>query len=377
MKDYRICVLPGDGEGPSTLSAATRVLDALASRFGFSCSYEEAQIGGCAIDAAGTALPSRTVDICRRSDAVLFATVGGPRWDADEKTGVLSPEQGLLELFQDLGLFCNLRPVTVLAPLMDASPLKRELVQDVDFILVRELTGGIYYGPRKRRANISGAGGFDIRGNKLSGQQAFDTMFYREYEIERIVRRAFDLARSRKGKLLSVDKADVLDTSRLWREVAHRVSGAYPDVELTDMLVEDAAMRIVTAPADIDVIVTENLFGDILAGETAAIAGFPGVLASALLGGATPLFEPAHDTRSGIGGHGCVGPMAMLVAVELMLRFALDRRSAADALNRALTSVLERGYRTSDTVQPSTDRYDVFGAEKIGDLVIERIEEGV
>ncbi len=320
-----IVTLPGDGIGPEVLVSALAVLAEVAPDL----TYEEHLIGGAAIDATGTALPDATVHACRNADGVLLAAVGGPKWDTTDPDKP-RPEQGLLGLRQDLGLFANLRPVRPLPALYDASPLKREVIERTDLLVVRELTGGIYFGDKGR-----------------ADGRAYDVCAYTEAEIERITRTAFQAARSR---VTSVDKANVLETSRLWREVVMRVhSDEFPNVELEHVLVDNAAMRLVSAPRHFDVILTENMFGDILSDEAAMLTGSIGLLPSASLGADGPgVFEPVHGSAPDIVGQGIANPLAMILSAAMLLRHGLDREEPAARIESAVDRALEAGLRTGD-----------------------------
>ena len=322
----RVVLLPGDGIGPEILGAATEVLDAVAPDL----AYEEHVFGGASIDAHGTALSDEVLEACRGADAVLLAAVGGPQWDTTDPS-VPRPEQGLLGLRKGLGLFANLRPVRPVPALYDASPLKPERIEGTDLLVVRELTGGIYFGASGRQ-----------------GDSAFDTCTYSASEIERIARVAF---RSARRGVTSVDKANVLESSRLWREVVTRVHAEeFPDVALDHLLVDNAAMQLVSRPADFDVIVTENLFGDILSDEAAMLSGSIGMLPSASLGeeGTPGLFEPVHGSAPDIAGRGIANPLAMILSAALMLRHGLQREDAAAAVESAVDRALAAGLRTAD-----------------------------
>lgn len=363
-ESYRICLLPGDGIGSEIIAEGVKVLDAIAKKYGVAFSYDERLIGGCAIDAAGTALPDETVAAARAADAVLLAAVGGPRWDTTDPKQA-RPEQGLLGIRKALGLYANLRPVRLLDPLAAASPLKHDVVTGVDLVIVRELTGGLYFGARDRLYHEEGCGA-----NGAAGQRAFDTLEYREYEIERIVRHAFEMAGRRRGRVHSIDKANVLETSRLWREVAHRVAADYPDIELIDMLVDNAAMQLVSAPTQFDVVVTENMFGDILSDEAAMLTGSLGMLASASLGDGTALYEPSHGSAPDIAGRGIANPLAQILSVEMMLRHSFSMHDAADDVERAVSAVLAAGWRTADIKDAETPSDRIVGTSTMGDLVV-------
>jgi 3-isopropylmalate dehydrogenase len=319
----RVVVLPGDGIGPEIMASARELLDALG---GFE--VEEQLVGGASIDAHGTALADEVLDACRASDAVLLAAVGGPKWDTTDP-GAPRPEQGLLALRKELGLFANLRPVRPSPALLDASPLKRERIEGTDLLVVRELTGGIYFGERGRRDGT-----------------AFDTCVYSADEIERIAEVGFRFARR---KVTSVDKANILETSRLWREHVGKVAERNPQVELEHLLVDNAAMQLVSRPAEFDVILTENMFGDILSDEAAMLTGSIGMLPSASVGAGGPgLFEPVHGSAPDIAGTGKANPLAMFGSVAMMLRYGLDREDEASAVESALDRALEGGLRTPD-----------------------------
>jgi len=333
----RIVLLPGDGIGPEIVAAARRLLEALGE-----FDFDERRMGGCSIDAHGVALTDEVLDACRHSDAVLLGAVGGPKWDTTDPDAP-RPEQGLLGLRKGMGLYANLRPVRPSPALVGASPLREERIAGTDLLVVRELTGGIYFGDSGR-----------------AGDTAHDTCEYSVAEIERIARTGFEAARrraeggGREGRVTSVDKANVLETSRLWREVVTGLASDYPDVELDHLLVDNAAMQLVSRPADFDVIVTENLFGDILSDESAMLTGSLGMLPSASLGeeGAPGLFEPVHGSAPDIAGQGVANPLATFLSAALMLRHGLDRPEPAERIEAAVDAVLERGLRTPDLAGP-------------------------
>ncbi len=340
----RIVVLPGDGIGPEIVAAARQVLDALCE-----FAYDERPMGGCSIDEHGTALTDEVLDACRSADAVLLGAVGGPKWDTTDPDAP-RPEQGLLGLRKGMGLYANLRPVRPSPALVGASPLREERIAGTDLLVVRELTGGIYFGDSGR-----------------AGDVAHDTCEYSVEEIERIARIAFDAARRRAGdgarrpKVTSVDKANVLETSRLWREVVNGVAAEYAEVELEHLLVDNAAMQLVSRPADFDVVLAENLFGDILSDEAAMLTGSLGMLPSASLGpeGAPGLFEPVHGSAPDIAGKGIANPLATFLSAAMMLRHGLGRAEDAARIEAAVDAVLERGLRTADlasgtVIQPPT-----------------------
>jgi len=362
----RILVLPGDGIGPEVVAQGRLVLEACARRFGFALSFTEAVVGGAAIDAFHTALPDGAMHQAQSSDAVLLGAVGGPRWDDPRAT--VRPEQALLRLRKELGLFANLRPVRVFPELLDAAPLKADILRDVDLVVVRELTGGIYFGqPSEQRQGSA-------------GREAVDTLFYTEPEIARLLRAAFDLARQRRKKLTSVDKANILASSRLWREIAHEIKREYPDVTYEDVLVDAMAMHLLRRPRDFDVIATENMFGDILTDEASMLAGSMGLLPSASIGAAQNslghprgLYEPIHGSAPDIAGQNAANPLATILSAALLLRYSLGQAPAADAVEAAVAQVLRDGYRTPDIVQPGTRR---VGCREMGAAVVERVQRG-
>lgn len=358
---YEICVLPGDGIGPEIMRVALDVLHAVGRKYDIEFTCTEALIGGCAIDACGNALPEATLELARRADAVLLGAVGGPRWDTVDPDKP-RPEDGLLGIRKELGLYANLRPVHVYDALVDASPLKPEAVRGCDILIVRELTGGLYFG---EHATVETA----------AGMHAHDVMQYDEYEIERIARQAFDAAAKRRGKVTSVDKANVLDTGRLWRKVVHRVAVDYPDVELVDMLVDNCAMQLVMNPGQFDVILTENTFGDILSDEASVLAGSLGLLASASLGDGTSLFEPCHGSAPDIAGKNIANPLAQVLSAAMMLAHGLGLDEAAPDVRRAVDCVLARGWRTADIAQEATDAGHVLGTTEMGEKIVACIEE--
>ena len=348
-----IAVLPGDGIGPEVVAEARRILAVVADRFGHAFTLREALIGGAAIDATGSALPEETLEVCRAADAVLLGAVGGPKWD--DPRGKVRPEQGLLAIRKGLGLYANLRPVAVTPKLFHASPLRAELLAGVDMVVVRELTGGIYFGEKRREAD-----------------RASDLCVYTVDEIERIVRTAARIARGRRKKLTSVDKANVLETSRLWREVTERVmKQEFPDVALSHMLVDACAMHLIRRPADFDVIVTENMFGDILTDEASMLAGSMGMLPSASLGdGKRGLYEPIHGSAPDIAGKGVANPYATILSVAMLLRHSLELETEAHAIEVAVTRSIDRGVLTGDLAPAGTKAATTQAA---GDAVLEAL----
>jgi 3-isopropylmalate dehydrogenase len=330
-----IVLLPGDGIGPEVVSAAVRVLDAAADRAGRRFAYTQHLIGGCAIDRHGTALPQEALAACQAADAVLLGAVGGPKWD--NPGAPVRPEQGLLALRKAMRVFANLRPVAVHPDLAGASPLKPERLLGVDLLFVRELTGGLYFGQPKGRDVVDGR------------RRAVDTLEYYDYEIERVVELSFRLARERRKKLTVVDKANVLESSRLWRQVAGEVAGRYPDVSLDYLLVDTAAMRLVASPAQFDVVVTENMFGDILTDEASVLAGSMGMLPSASLGHGGPgLYEPIHGSAPDIAGQGIANPLGAILSAAMLLRHSLGMEKEAAAVETAVHQAISAGCRTVD-----------------------------
>jgi len=354
----KIAVLPGDGIGPEIVAQATRVLRQVEHVFGHAFDMQEALIGGIAIDQTGTALPDETVALCQASAAVLLGAVGGPKWD--DPRAAVRPEQGLLGIRKALDLFANLRPVKVNRHLMHASPLRPEVISGVDLVVVRELTGGIYFGKRGRY--------------QADGQEhAFDTMDYSVGEIERVVRFACELARGRRQSVVSVDKANVLESSRLWRETATRVFAGYGDLQSSHLLVDACAMFLVRRPASFDVIVMENMFGDILTDESSMIAGSMGMLPSASLsGGKLGLYEPIHGSAPKYAGQDVANPLATILSVAMLLRHSLGLEQEAHAVEQAVDRVLADGYRTRDISSGAAEE-TVVGTARMGALVAERI----
>ena len=354
MADYKIALLKGDGIGPEIVNQAVKVLDCAAEKFGFGVTYDEALLGGCAIDATGVPLPDETVAKCKASDSVLLGAVGGPKWDS--QPGNNRPEAGLLGIRGALGLFANLRPSVIFGPLKSASPIKDEIIGgNLDVMIVRELTGGIYFGERGRK--------------EVNGQPAaWDTEMYTVGEVERIARVAFDLAMKRNKKLTSVDKANVLESSRLWRETVKRVAEDYPEVELNHMYVDNCAMQLVRNPNQFDTIVTSNIFGDILSDEASMISGSIGMLASASLAeGTFGLYEPIHGSAPDIAGQGKANPLATILSGAMMLRYTFGEAEAADAIEKAVDTALTL-VRTPDIFE---DGFAPVTTSQMGDKVAE------
>lgn len=362
---FKIAVLPGDGIGVDVTNEAVKVLNSVAKKFNHEFTLDYGLIGGIAIDETGSALPARTTKMCKAADAILLGAVGGPKWD--DPNAKTRPEDGLLEIRKKLGLFANLRPVKVFPMLMNGTNLKPEVIEGVDFIFIRELTGGLYFGKPKKRWETA------------SGRKAVDSMLYSEQEIERIVRVGFELARTRKKKLISVDKANVLESSRLWRQVAIEVSADYPDIELEHMLVDSCAMRIIQNPKYLDVLVTENTFGDILTDEASMLAGSMGMLASASLAGVPEdgktipgLYEPIHGSAPRRAGQDLANPIAIILSVAMLLRYSLALNKEAEAVEAAVDAVLHQNYRTYDIMDEGMTQ---VGTSKMGDLISKAIEE--
>jgi 3-isopropylmalate dehydrogenase len=331
-----IVLLPGDGVGPEVISEAVRVMDRVEELYGHDFEYKQYLFGGCAIDAYGEPLSAETMADCLSCSAVLMGAVGGPKWD--DPLAKVRPEQGLLQLRKGMGVFANLRPVRVHPALVNASPLKPERLAGVDLIVVRELTGGLYFGQPKGRDVVDGH------------TRAVDTLEYQDFEVERIVDLAFKLAQGRKGKLTSVDKANVLESSRLWRQVTNKVKEKYPNVELSHMLVDTASMRLVTSPASFDVVVTENMFGDILTDEASVLAGSMGLLPSAsLCGDDSPgLYEPIHGSAPDIAGKGIANPVGAILSAAMLLRYTCKLEREAIAIETAVDKAISDGCRTAD-----------------------------
>ncbi len=354
--NYRITLLPGDGIGPEIIAVAVEVLNLVGKQLDLTFQFQEAPIGGVAIDATGEPLPKETLDMCRNSDAVLLAAIGGYKWDNLPRHQ--RPETGLLGLRAGLGLFANLRPATILPQLIDASTLKREVVEGVDIMVVRELTGGVYFGQPK--------GVFETETGEKRG---VNTMAYTESEVDRIGRIGFETARKRGGKLCSVDKANVLEVSQLWRDRIVALSSEYPDVELSHLYVDNAAMQLVRWPKQFDTIVTGNLFGDILSDAAAMLTGSIGMLPSASLGASGPgVFEPVHGSAPDIAGQDKANPLAQVLSAAMMLRYALDQPAAADKIEAGVMEVLDKGYRTGDIM---SEGMKLVGCSQMGDALLE------
>ena len=363
--DFNLTVLPGDGVGPEVCGESIKVLQAVGKKYGHKFNLEYRHVGGIAIDEEGEAITDATIDICKRGDDVILGAVGGPKWD--DPLAKVRPEDGLLLLRKELGLFANLRPVKVHKVLVDGANLKPEVIRGADFIFVRELTGGLYFGTPKKRWKKNGV------------RWGVDSMLYSELEIERIVRVGFELARRRGKKLISVDKANVLESSRLWRQVAVEISENYPDVALEHMLVDACSMRIIQNPCYLDVLVTENTFGDILTDEASMLAGSMGMLPSASLAGVPEagvktfgLYEPIHGSAPRRAGLDMANPIAMIFSAAMMLRYSLALEKEANAVEAAVGVVLREGYRTYDIMDKGKKK---VGTREMGDLIVGRIKK--
>ena len=366
--EFKLAVLPGDGIGPDVIGEAVRVLEAVGRRFGHDFEVSEGAIGGNAIDSTGTAFPDETGELCDQADAVLFGAVGGPKWD--DPRAPVRPEDGILAIRKGMGVFANLRPVKVEPALANSSPIKRDRLDGVDMIVVRELTGGLYFAKPKKRWQTT------------RGQRGVDTLRYTEEEIVRILRVGFELARGRRKRLTSVDKANILETGRLWREIATRMEEDYPDVEVEHVLVDAVAMQLIMRPAHYDVIVAENTFGDILTDEASVLSGSLGMLPSASLAGlpdhssgessrpAKGLYEPIHGSAPDIAGQGIANPIGTILSLAMLLRHSLGLEDEAQAVEQAVQGVLAEGYRTKDI---AGDGGDVVGTRQMGTVIAGRV----
>ena len=350
--EYRIAVLPGDHVGPEVMKEGVKVLQRVGELHNLQFTLREGLVGGAAVDATGDPLPQETLALCNDSDAVLFGSVGGPEWD--DNPAEQRPERGLLRLRQALDLYANLRPAKLYSALVDASSLKREVVEGIDLLVVRELVSGIYYGEPRGIAPIE------------QGERAVNTMVYTSAEIQRVSRLAFELAQKRRGKLTSADKANVLDVSVLWRREVSELAGEFSDVEVEHLYVDNCAMQLVRAPKQFDVIVCGNLFGDILSDEAAMLTGSIGMLPSASVGGNIGVFEPVHGSAPDISGQGIVNPIAMINSVAMMLQYGLDQPAAAQTIETAVEMVLNQGYRTGDIMR---DGCTQVGTVEMGDRI--------
>lgn len=355
-----IAVIRGDGIGPEIITQALKVLDVIAQKYNHTFVYKEVLAGGCAIDACGECLPKESLEICKQSDSVLLGAVGGPKWDNQPSHN--RPEKALLQIRKELGLFANIRPALLLPQLQSASPLKEEILKKgIDFVIVRELIGGVYFGEHKTQ---------EIAGELI----ASDDMCYSASQIESIARVAFQIARGRKKQVVSVDKANVLDTSRLWRKITEEVAKDYPDVNLTHMYVDNAAMQICRAPWQFDVILTENMFGDILSDEASVITGSIGTIPSASLAHTDKgLYEPIHGSAPDIAGEDKANPIGTILSVAMMLEHSFGLHKEANAIQKAIEMILNQGYRTLDTLNPADSSLKAVGCEAMGDLVAKAI----
>jgi len=357
--EYKIALIRGDGIGPEVVGEAVKVMDTIAAKFGHKFNYTDVLMGGCAIDAVGKSYPDGTAETCKACDAVLLGAVGGPKWghstDPEKR-----PETALLSIRKDLGLYANLRPATLRPALTDACPLRKETAEKgIDLMMVRELTGGVYFGKRDRYQTED------------RGVEASDLMAYSELEIERIGRRAFELARLRGKKVSSVDKANVLETSRLWREIMHKLAAEYSDVQYEDVLVDNCAMQLVRDPSQFDVVVTENMFGDILSDEASMITGSIGLLPSASIGDTAPgLYEPIHGSAPDIAGQDKANPIATILSVAMMFRYSFQLTAEADAVEQAVDAVLAEGWHTADMAGDSSM---LVGTVRMGELIRAKI----
>ncbi|UAY53452.1 3-isopropylmalate dehydrogenase [Ferruginibacter albus] len=352
-----ILIVPGDGIGQEVTAVGKKVLDKIAAKFNHQFNYDEALIGHVAIEATGNPLPDESLEKMKKSDAVLFGAVGHPKYDNDPSAKV-RPEQGLLKMRKELGLYANLRPIKLFDELLSASSIKPEILKGADILFFRELTGDVYFGKRER---IDG------------GNTAYDTMIYSKFEVERIARRAFDAAMTRGKKLMSVDKANVLESSRLWRETILEVAKDYPEVELEHQFVDAAAMILIKDPKRFDVVVTGNLFGDILTDEASQIAGSMGMLASASIGDGTGVYEPIHGSAHDITGKGVANPLASILSAALLLDISFGLKEESNAVINAVDAVLKAGFRTRDIADATTPADKILGTTAMGEEVLSRL----
>ncbi|MGC8868542.1 MAG: 3-isopropylmalate dehydrogenase [Sulfurihydrogenibium sp.] len=355
-KHFKIAVLPGDGIGPEIIDAALRVLDVVAKKYDIKFEFKHGLVGGAAIDETGDPLPEETLKICKESDAILFGAVGGDKWDnlpTDKR-----PEKGLLRIRKELELFANIRPAKAYTPLLSSSPLKEEIIKGVDLVVLRELTGDVYFGEPRGR---------EVRNGERVG---YNTMIYYEHEVRRIAKFAFEMARNRRRKVTSVDKANVLETSGLWREIVNEVHSDYLDVELEHMYVDNCAMQLIRRPKDFDVIVTGNIFGDIISDEAGALTGSLGMLPSASVGERYAFYEPIHGSAPDIAGKGIANPIATILSAAMMLEITCKLPQAARDIENAVEKVLEDGYRTADIWSPGTKK---VGTVEMAEEIIKRL----
>lgn len=357
MVKKHILIVPGDGIGQEVTTVGKQVLDRIAEKFGHEFTYDEALIGHVAIEATGDPLPEETLVKMRASDAILFGAVGHPKYDNDPSAKV-RPEQGLLKMRKELGLYANLRPIKLFDELLEASSIKPEILKGSDILFFRELTGDVYFGKRERLDD---------------GNTAYDTMIYSKYEVERIARKAFEAARTRSKKLMSVDKANVLESSRLWREVIQKIAPEYPDVEVEHQFIDAAAMLLIKDPRRFDVVVTGNLFGDILTDEASQIAGSMGMLASASVGDSTGVYEPIHGSAHDITGKGVANPLASVLSAALLLDISFGLKAEADAIIAAVDKVLKDGFRTRDIANSETPADKILGTDAMGTELLKHL----
>lgn len=352
--EFNIAVIKGDGIGPEIVTEAEKVLNRVGEKFSHKFNFTDVLMGGCAIDQTGVPLPKETVEICKKSDSVLLGAVGGPKWDT--LPGDIRPEKGLMGIRSGLGVYANLRHAVLYPALKSACPLKESIAKNgIDILMVRELTGGIYFGERGRR-------------NGRFGEEAFDTECYGTAEIERIAKIAFEMAGLRNKKVTSIDKANILESSRLWREVMHRMAKLYPDITYSDMLVDNAAMQLVRDPRQFDVIVTSNMFGDILSDEAGMLTGSLGMLPSASLGsGSLGLYEPIHGSAPDIAGQNKANPIATVLSAAMMLKYSFKLKKESEAIENAVSTALERGYRTPDIADGLQQK--VVSTSEMGDII--------
>ncbi|WP_297630775.1 3-isopropylmalate dehydrogenase [uncultured Clostridium sp.] len=358
--EYKIAVIPGDGIGPEVINESLKVLDKIGEKFRHKFKYKILQAGGCAIDTEGVPLPEATLEECRKSDGVIMGAIGGVKWD--NPTAKVRPEQAILGLREGLNLYCNLRPIILHKTLKEASPLKNSIIEEgIDILVVRELTGGIYFGERATE---------EINGIR----EAYDTLKYNEVEIKRIAKLAFESAMKRDKKVTSIDKANVLDSSRLWRKVVEEVALEYPEITVNHLYIDNGAMQLIRNPKQFDVILTDNMFGDILSDEGSMITGSIGMLPSASLGeNSFGLYEPIHGSAPDIAGKGIANPLATILSTSMMLRYTLGLETEGKAIENAVTKVLEKGYRTADIISKGMT---LVKTKEMGNLVIKELMEG-
>jgi len=359
MATKHILIVPGDGIGQEVTAVGKKVLDKIAAKFNHTFTYDEALIGHVAIEATGNPLPDESLEKMRKSDAVLFGAVGHPKYDNDPSAKV-RPEQGLLKMRKELGLYANLRPIKLFDELLGASSIKPEILKGADILFFRELTGDVYFGEK---------------GKKDDGNTAYDLMIYQKYEIERIAHKAFQAARTRKKKVTSVDKANVLESSRLWRAVVQEIGKQYPDVTLEHTFIDTAAMKLIQSPRSFDVVLTGNLFGDILTDEASQIAGSMGMLASASVGDKIGLYEPIHGSAHDITGKGIANPLASILSVALMLDISFGLKKESETVIKAVESALKQGWRTADIAGAKTQKDKILNTQQMGSLIINEIEK--